>query len=316
MVELLRSGEEHGIFNTIISFADGADSVAFEQAEDIFVWLEEKQKISERADILRVVVFPAILSDMLHFIYEALESSRKAKLNVTYALLRKPLQENLFILESIARDSVGFAEQLATDPLRLRATKMGGSVVHSQLIGGLLQKLGVEDQFDAQYLAQLRYEKCDDGFDGICNTAMHLFTEHPKIRTENLDINFIFSSWDHKFSQWAYLYSRLPYILAYTREVVEHVCESIAPTCPQYLEDLSLRVAASSALWWKSIPERYKSHKLEQYAKVQQLMLEQYYVKRGLRLPPASQLECIALKGPRRSLWSRLRSGKTRQREC
>lgn len=276
MVEVLRSGEEHGIFNTIVKFDDESDKRAFEQSVDVFDWLDSKQKLTERADILRVVVFPAVLSDMLHFVYEALECSRKAKLDVTYALLRKPLQENLFVLESIARDPLQFAEQLAKNPLQLRGTKLGGTEPHARLIRDLLVKMAVADQFDAEYIAQLRYEKCDDGFDPICNLAMHLFTEHRKIRTDALNINFVFSNWDHKTTQWAFLYSRLPYLLAYTREVVENVGGRIAITGPEYLLDLKVRVAAECYSWWESIPEDFRTDELGQFANAQSSWLQSY----------------------------------------
>jgi hypothetical protein len=116
---------------------------------------------------------------MLHCIYEALDSSRKTKLNITYMLIRKPLQESLFLLESVVADRFDFAEKLATEPLKLRALKAGGVDVHTQRIQRVLEIVGESHRLSASYLAQLRYDKrVDDGFDGICNHAMHLFTEH------------------------------------------------------------------------------------------------------------------------------------------
>ncbi len=299
MLELLRSGEEHNIFRTRVVLADNKERAILEQAEDIFDWLQANGKLEERAEILRVVIFPAVLSDMLHFIYEALDCSQKAKLNVSFALLRKPLQENLFILESIASDPLRFAEQLSTDPRCLRATKLGGAGVHAQLIDGLLKRIEGEDMFNAKYIAQLRYEKCKDGFDGICNLAMHLITEHPKIRTDVLNFNFIFSGWDEKAKQWAFLYSRLPYVMAYMREVVEHVCERIALTDPNYLEDLKLRIAANVVLWWEMVSEEYRTDELEKFALAQKQSLMHYYEKRGKRIPSKSKLESVAINGPR-----------------
>lgn len=312
LVELLRSGEEHNIFNTALEFKDDEDRIAFEQAENLFVWLQNSRRFEDRANILRVTVFPAILSDMLHFIYAALENSRKAKLTVTYALLRKPLQENLFIMESIARDPVEFAEQFSTDPFRLRATKMGGAHVHSRLIGLILEDIGISPQFDASYVAQLRYEKNDEGFDGICNRAVHLFTEHPKIRTEALNMNLVFSDWEAKQTQWAYLYSRLPYLLAYTREIVEHVCERIVPTDPSYLEDLRLRVAGSSLLWWESVSSEYRTVELERFVDAQEQWLSHYCNNQGWNSPSQSDLEKIASKGRCESLLDRLRNSMKR----
>ncbi|MCD4504176.1 hypothetical protein LQR30_08670 [Chromobacterium piscinae] len=244
LTQLLVSGEQSGVFEASIQFADNCDAASFSEAEDIFDWLETTGRREDRAYVLKALVLPAVLSDMLHCLYEALECSRKGKLNVTYALVRKPLQESLFVLESILLDEVDFADKLATNPLMLRPHTAGGVDGHSRRIQRVLEVIGGSEFFDANYLAQLRYEKVEDGFDGICNKAIHLFTEHKAIRTELLNINFIFSGYDAKVSQWRYLYSRLPYVLVYAWRVIEYLSASLCLTHPDYELDMSRRVAA------------------------------------------------------------------------
>ena len=46
---------------------------------------------------------------------------------------------------------------------------------------------------DSKYIASLRY---DNSFAGCCNQAMHLFTEHRSIKTEKMNVNFIFAGVD------------------------------------------------------------------------------------------------------------------------
>ncbi|RQQ15808.1 hypothetical protein [Burkholderia stagnalis] len=248
LTQFLVSGEQSGVFKGRIQFTDMAEAAAFEEADDIFDWLETTGRLQDRAHVLKALVLPAVLSDMLHCIYEALESSRKGKLNVSYALIRKPLQESLFLLESIVLDEAGFAEKLATNPLMLRPHTAGGPDGHTRRIQRVLEIIEQSEVFDAAYLAQLRYEKVEDGFDGICNKAIHLFTEHKAIKTELLNINFIFSGYDAKVSQWNYLYSRLPYVLVYTWRVIEYVGQSLCLTHPEYDADMSRRVAAFTSL--------------------------------------------------------------------
>lgn len=267
LAQLLKSGEEGNFFQTLISFQDDADRLSFEEAEDIFVWLEQTRRIEDRAAILTTTVFPAVLSDTLHCIYEALETSRKAKLNITYILLRKPLQENLFLLESMVLDPMDFAEKLSVEPLKLRGEKTGGVEAHSKRIQKVLAIIGEEHRLSASYLAQLRYDKtAGDSFDGICNQAMHLFTEHRAIRTEPLNINFVFSDWKSKLAQWSYLYSRLPYLMFYTQRVVEHVTSRFAPTHSEYLDDMDRRIAAFILLWWDTVEDDYVAEPLEKLA--------------------------------------------------
>lgn len=248
LTQFIMSCVQQGVFKTQIELNDEAEAATLEQAEDIFHWLETTGRLQDRTRILKATVLPAVLSDMLHCLYEALESSRKGKLNVTYALIRKPLQESLFVLESIVLDEAGFAEKLAKNPLSLRPHMAGGPEGHARRIQRVLEIIAQTDAFDAPYLAQLRYQKVEDGFDGICNKAIHLFTEHKAIQTELLNINFIFSDYEAKVTQWRYLYSRLPYVLVYLWRVVEYISDSLCLTHPDYGLDMLRRVAAFVSL--------------------------------------------------------------------
>jgi hypothetical protein len=265
LVELLKSGSEGDFFRTSLEFDDDADRLALENSSDIFGWLSENRRVDQRAQVLVTRVFPAVLSDTLHCIYEALESSRKGKLNITYMLIRKPIQENLFLLESVVANRLDFADNLSTAPLKLRATKAGSMEVHAKRVEGVLEMVRETHRLNAAYIAQLRYEKCEDGFDGICNQAMHLFTEHPAIRTAPLNVNFIFSDMPEKLTQWAYLYSRLPYLLFYIYRIVEHIGAGFAPTSGDYIDDIERRISALIVLWWPSVSERYRCDHLEKF---------------------------------------------------
>jgi hypothetical protein len=176
MAQLLLSGHKASAFKVAIQFRDDADREALEKG-DIFSWLEASRRVDERIAILVSTVLPAVLGDMLHCFYEALETSRKGKLSISFMLIRKPLQESLFLLEAIVADRQNFAEKLTYDPIKLGSQKTGGVEAHAKRIQGVLDLLGESHRFDAGYLAGLRYDKeASDGFDGICNKAIHLFT--------------------------------------------------------------------------------------------------------------------------------------------
>jgi hypothetical protein len=297
MANALVYGEKSGAFLTRLALRDKEDAEALEAAEDVFAWLEATRSIEERVTVLTKSVFPAVFSDALHFVYEALESSRKAKLNVTYALLRKPIQENLFVLESIVLDKEGFAGTLATDPLKLRAQKQGGRDSHLRRIQSVLEALEMTEYFSADYLAQLRYSKVEDGFDGACNHAMHLFTEHEAIRTEPLNINFVFSGWEEKMSQWSFLYSRLPYVLSYAHAVAEYAVEGFAKTAPEYLDMARRRIAALTLLWYDEVPQRYRADPLQCFVDATRGWLVGHCNKGGWRIPTQADLERMAETG-------------------
>jgi len=252
LVELLRSGEKNKIFHQNINFRSKDDQELLEKSDNIFEWFEITGRKLEYVETIRRSVFQALLSDFLHFIYESLSCSKKEKLTVSYALLRKPIQENLLLLEIMAIDIHDFSNKLTENPLALRAKNYGGIEGHTKRIQSVLEILG-EERFNAAYLAQLRYQKSEDGFDGICNKSMHLFTEHKKIKTENMNINQIFSGTDSKKTQWYFLYSRLPYILFYARSLIEYICGTFSNTDPKYLSNIENRVMAATILWFQML---------------------------------------------------------------
>lgn len=284
MVQILVSGEEGGVFTTEIKLKNNEDHKSLEGTDDIFSWLEKENRLNDRANILRTTVLPAVLSDMMHCVYECLENSRKAKLGISFTLIRKPLQESLYLLESIVLDELDFAETLATDPLMFRPKNAGGVLGHAKRIQKVLDIIGESSRLDAKYIAQLRYDKSsNDNFDGVCNEAMHLFTEHKAIRTENLNINFIFSDWNQKITQWNYLYSRLPYLLFYTHKIVEHIVANIAPTRQEYLDDIQRRIASSIMRWWKDVDDHYKCNELSVFVDETERWLDSHCVSSGYR---------------------------------
>jgi hypothetical protein len=213
-------------------------------------------------------------------------------------LIRKPLQEDLFLLEIISTDPEAFAHSLLENPMALRAQKAGGIEAHTRRISKALQVLGEQDRFDAAYVAQLRYDRnVEDGFDGSCNKAVHLFTEHPAIRTEPLNVNFIFSDWDAKLTQWYYLYSRLPYLLFYARLLVEHVCSTFSQTDPAYLANMDRRVAAGTLLWARNVDADYRHPLIDRFVNVTRERLARACRAAGHREPALSDLPSMLANG-------------------
>jgi hypothetical protein len=294
LVELLRSGEEHRVFHMRTKFTDDIDKQKFEDAEDVFEWFNQTGRTKEHTETLKRSVFQSLLSDFLHFIYVSLKNSPQEKLNVTYALIRKPIQENLYLFETMAFDLDNFADYLTDNPLKLRVKNAGGIEGHEKRITKVLKLLGEEDRFDARYLAQLRYQKIDDGFDGICNRAMHLFTEHKAIRTESLNINMIFSGKQAKQRQWYFLYSRLPYILYYARRLIEYIFSTFTQTDPKYLANIERRVMASTLLWAPNVDPVYFSPEISKFVDATRARLTANCIAAGYGNPTIDDIRRMA----------------------
>ena len=57
-------------------------------------------------------------------------------------LVRKPLQESLFLLQSVIVDRSDFAKKLTTDPVKLWSQTAGGVEVHAKRIQAVLDIMG------------------------------------------------------------------------------------------------------------------------------------------------------------------------------
>lgn len=290
MVEIIRAGEASKLFTTQIDLTD-EESDELSNSVNIFDWLEAKGKLTDRANAVVATAFPAILSDALHCIFEALECSRKAKLAITFMLIRKPIQETLYVLESMALNKLDFANTLANDPLFLRPKNAGGIEGHQNRIRVLLNVLDTTQCFNANYIAMLRYNKSsEDSFDGICNLAMHLFTEHRAIRTDRLNINYIFSDWNSKITQWNFLYSRLPYLICYMHLLIEYILSGIIQTPKEYIYDIKRRISALVILWWSSIEPSYQTEELKIFYVQTKCWLDEHCLSRGFVTPTKKHL--------------------------
>lgn len=266
MVQLLHSAEKQKAFNQTFDLTEIEAKTLESSEQHIIEWLEANQKYQESSLVIRSTVLPALLSDMMHCIYEALQASKKGKLTIAYMLIRKPLQESLFVLESMVLDRKQFIEDFTHDQKKLSPSSTGGLDGHISRVEQVLQMLNFPavESLNASYIAQLRYDKStEDSFDGVCNKAMHLFTSRKTLKTESRNINFIFARGEQYPSLWAFLYSRLPYLLFYIYQLVEHICTELAPTHPSYLEQMNRWIAAKTLATYSCVEERYRHESLD-----------------------------------------------------
>lgn len=297
MLQALKSGEMAGIFKSSLEISH-EDEEFLKSSNNIFDLLDVKDRTEDKVKLIRATVLQAVLSDALHCIYEALKCSEKGKLNITYMLIRKPIQETLYLIESLFMDGNGFSKSLSENPLTLRPKNAGGIDNHIARISNVVTLLGDDPRFSAEYIARLRYDKnTEDNFDGICNLAMHLFTEHKAIKTEKFNVNFIFSDWDSKLSQWSYLYSRLPYVLYYFYVIIECIFSKVAQTPSMYILDMQRRIISSVCLWWKDVDEYYRSDELFKFYTLSKMWLDRHCIKNGFKAPNEKDLIRMANSG-------------------
>jgi len=245
LADIVVSGEQARVFDVHFDLRSPEDATDLEglPREQLWDWLERRGYRDVLEELTCRMVCLALLSDFCHFIYEALDCSRKGKVTVCYALLRKPLKENLFYFEWLLADRRGFLDAFfGGDPEQLLPKNAAPRRQKLETIRAAIERTACAEFFDAEYIYDLRYNRAAaDTFEGLWNQANHLITTFRHIKTEPQNFNLVFLHGDVMQSQWHFLYSHVPYLLNYTVEVVEALIRPFAPTEPAYLSVMRFR---------------------------------------------------------------------------
>ena len=190
------------------------------QGSDLYEWMQSNN-YQDEADLLSYKqVFVATLADFLQFIFTALRSSEKGHLSVTYSLLRKPLKDNLFILESLLSEPSEFLKKFnSSTSYNDIAIEKQSPEKKKKIIIDVLEKIPFGLMND-DFLYNLRYSKKEEySLEHLWQRATHIVTSCQHYQTESGNLNFVFSDNHSKDSQWNYLYLILPFVLFYTFQI-------------------------------------------------------------------------------------------------
>jgi hypothetical protein len=185
---------------------------------DVLLFLKERGLVQYCQHHIVSHLVLGLTSDMLHFLYEALMCFEKRKFAVGFALLRKPLKENLLFLSWLLGDESDFIARFEKDNYTTLNRVMPERRL--EIFGNAIDRLPCKDAFAPDLLEAVIFSKSHEkSFEPIWQRASHLITSHgSKLRTEDLNINFIFhdAGSDGLFE---HLYWNLPYVLLYAIQV-------------------------------------------------------------------------------------------------
>jgi hypothetical protein len=278
MVQFIVEGEQSKFFFTTIKFESPEQAEELKKNPDLFIldWLAEKGYSKELGEVLLKTMFPALLSDFCHFVYESLSCSRKSKLTVANALLRKPLLENLHYLEWMLADPEGLLNTFYNQPsrelsfhnIRSSPEKM------TNIIQKAIDRTTHREIYNAGYLYDIRFNKqIPFGFDVLCNKAMHLITTKEGLTTEDQNFNFVFSGDDERHIQWTQIYSTLPFLLFYALDICESLMALMAKEIPNDLAVVSLHRTLGFILWGYEL-NRFANPQHDEFTPPELLVLE------------------------------------------
>lgn len=244
LVEIIGALGPGGFAEIKMDFRNQEEEAEFEKLdghtiEEVLPWLESHGYSSVIGDIMLKQFFPALLMDFCEFLSEAIQSSERGKTTVAFALLRKPLKDNLHYLEWLLADPSAILTSIYNDPpakFALGSIQQRNQAV--RVIAEVLNRIPGSLALDPEFIYELRYEKTViHGFDHYWDRALHLVTVHKHLATAARNMNFIFDGDAARVGDWRRIYSALPMLLYYAVEICE--CLAVMVTgavTPNYVE--------------------------------------------------------------------------------
>lgn len=194
MVTLLKDAGEVGAATLGVKFetAEGLDQCV-RMDEPIGYFLDRGDVDTARRIALNQVT-PALFGDFLHFVYEALSCLERRKFVVAFALLRKPMQQNLLFASWMLADESAFFEDLCRSPADHLEEHKFPEAKRTKIFEAALSKVEHYGLLDATLINEIIYNKeLPRGFAHLFARANHLVTSRGKLaRTEEMNLNFIF----------------------------------------------------------------------------------------------------------------------------
>lgn len=260
MLESLKSAEKAKVFSAKVKLKDKSHASQIEglSGERFITWLENNGYKAEVYTMYFKQLCAALVADFLHFIYESLQCSRKGKLTVAYALLRKPLKENLFYMEWLLARPGEFLSRFETKDTKrfnLPHPNETSESEHIKIIREAIKKTPSKEWFSAELIHEFRFKKNSPmSLEPTWQKANHLFTSFKHLETEECNLNFIFSNQDSHYSQWNAYYTFVPVLLFHSLQIFEGLMANFAKRECHDTDIMPYRNIAGMALYLQQPP--------------------------------------------------------------
>ena len=223
LVWILKDLKTQKKFDTKIQFTK-KEEVPDEDDENIVDWLIEKGYKKEVDEIISKNLILGIISDICHFIYQALDSTKNMKLTVAFTLIRKPFLENLLIIEQLLTNEEEFLKRFESDSINFDPGKIS-PLEKKKLIENSLDYISNSFLISSEIIYDLRWDKkTPSSIYANSNLGIHLVTtRNPSYKTQKQNLNLIFSGEKEWKEQLDYFYYFIPILLYYLVEVVDNL---------------------------------------------------------------------------------------------
>ena len=166
----------------------------------------------------------SILGDFVNFVYESLSCAQRGKMEVAYSLLRKPFLDELLIFEQILIDRTDFINRFYHKGEPKLYDPSDKAINKKEIIQKSLEQIRNTHFFSDELIYTLRYDKSStSGINGISNQALHIVTNDPNYRTNDQELNFVFSVKEDHLRYWDHYYYFVPHLLFYSVAVIDEI---------------------------------------------------------------------------------------------
>jgi hypothetical protein len=156
-----------------------------------------------------------LYGDLLHFVFEGLRALEKRKYAVAFTLFRKPFKYSLMFATWLFADEDDFFARLSTEPADSFDERRISAEQRVELLRRAISRIDDEGFLDAAVIVSMAFDRKNDrGLAQYFDKAAHLVTSHRSMRTEALNLNFIFKD-PRETDVYESVYHLLAYLLMY-----------------------------------------------------------------------------------------------------
>jgi len=226
LTEIYKESNYNELLETSLEFGENTQYIEQLKKGEIHPldWLKKNELNPEIELVLTKQIILAVASDFINFMFESMYNAKRGKMTVAYALLRKPLTDELLIFEQILGDKSDFINRFFHkgnpedyDPSDRDLNKL-------KIIENAINKTRLPIFPSSEFIYDLRYnKKCDYGINGISNHALHIVTRDRNYKTSNQNFNFVFSQHDDIERYYEHYYNLVPYLLIYSVSIIDEI---------------------------------------------------------------------------------------------
>ena len=233
-----------------------------DECGDVWEYLKKYDK-EQLYKLLSKQLILGLLMDFCYFMGESMDCSKKRKLVVSYALLRKPLVDNLIILLRIMFDKSFFDKFIERDDYDPASAK-------DDEVKELLNKT---DEWGMGFITGAEIYDCifEKKYTGsvvnVSNKAIHPVTTRSWNKTGAMNLNFAFVTKKELTGLWKHYYAKLPAILVFYSDLFnraifdlfkDEVDMELYPKRMQRMLEILLPVVSRDKRWEKYYNNRIK----------------------------------------------------------